>query len=430
VTKHSSHMAQAPEVIVVGGGLAGLAAARALAAHAIPVQLLEASAEVGGRVATDEVDGFLLDRGFQVLLDSYPEARRVLDMPALDLHPFAAGALIRRGDRMGRVADPWRDPLAGVRSLVSGAFTPADAWRMMRLRSDALLGASRDPDAATQTTARALADRGFSDRAIESFFRPFFGGVFLDAQLSAPRTWFEFLFGMFATGSATLPAQGMRAIPRQLASALPAGTVRTSARVRSVRADGVELDGGETIRARAVIIATDARHLAVLVPGTRAPSWVGCATLYYAAPASPLGEPVLLLNGEPRTGPVNHVCVPSDVTAGYAPPGQHLVSATTIGVPSGDDATVDREARAQLTRWFGARAVDAWRLLRVSRVAHTLPRFTPGLSVDRAVRLGDGLYACGDHLETPSINGALRSGRRAAEALLQDWGVRGGEAVA
>jgi hypothetical protein len=278
-------------------------------------------------VATDEVDGFLLDRGFQVLLDSYPEARRVLDMPALDLHPFAAGALIRRGDRMGRVADPWRDPLAGVRSLVSGAFTPADAWRMMRLRSDALLGASSDPDAATQITARALADRGFSDRAIESFFRPFFGGVFLDAQLSAPRTWFEFLFGMFATGSATLPAQGMRAIPRQLASALPAGTVRTSARVRSVRADGVELDGGETIRARAVIIATDARHLAVLVPGTRAPSWVGCATLYYAAPASPLGEPVLLLNGEPRTGPVNHVCVPSDVTAGYAPPGQHLVSA-------------------------------------------------------------------------------------------------------
>lgn len=423
-------MVQAPEVIVVGGGLAGLAAARALAARAIPVQVLEASTEVGGRVATDEVDGFLLDRGFQVLLDSYPEARRVLDLAALDLQPFAAGALIHQGGRMGRVADPWRDPLAGVRSLVSGVFTPADAWRMMRLRSDALLDESRDPGTSTQTTARALADRGFSERAIESFFRPFFGGVFLDAQLSAPRPWFEFLFGMFATGSATLPADGMRAIPRQLAAALPAGTVRTSARVRGVRRDGVELDGGERIRARAVIVATDARRLAVLVPGSRAPSWVGCATLYYAAPESPLGEPVLVLNGEPRTGPVNHVCVPSDVARGYAPRGQHLVSATTIGVPSGDDASVDRDAREQLARWFGAPAVDRWRLLRVSRVAHTLPRFAPGVSGARAVRLSDGLYACGDHLETPSINGALRSGRRAAEALLEDWGVNDGEAVA
>jgi phytoene dehydrogenase-like protein len=423
-------MAQAPEVIVVGGGLAGLAAARALAARAIPVQVLEASADVGGRVATDEVGGFLLDRGFQVLLDSYPEARRVLDMAALDLHPFAAGALIHRRDRMGRVADPWRDPLAGVRSLASGAFTPADGWRLMRLRADALRGESRDLRASTETTARALADRGFSDRAIESFFRPFFGGVFLDAQLTAPRRWFEFLFGMFATGSATLPADGMRAIPRQLAASLPAGTVRTSARVRNVRRDGVELESGERIRARAVIVATDARHLALLVPGSRAPSWVGCATLYYAAPDSPLGEPVLALNGEPHTGPVNHLCVPSDVAPGYAPPGQHLVSATIIGVPTDDDATVDRDARTQLTRWFGASVVESWRLLRISRVSHTLPRVTPGESVEGAVRLSDGLYACGDHLETPSINGALRSGRRAAEALLQDWGVRDGEATA
>jgi phytoene dehydrogenase-like protein len=423
-------MAQAPEVLIVGGGLAGLAAARALAAHSIPSLVLEAGDEVGGRVATDEVDGFLLDRGFQVLLDSYPEARRVLDLAALDLRPFASGALIRRGERVGRVGDPWRDPLAGVRSLVSGAFTPADAWRMMRLRSDALLGEPADPEAATQTALRSLADRGFSDRAIESFFRPFFGGVFLDAQLAAPRSWFEFLFAMFATGRATLPATGMRAIPRQLAAALPAGTVRTRARVRTVRGTGVDLDGGESLRARAVILATDARHLAVLVPGMRAPSWVGCTTLHFAAPASPLHEPVLMLNGEPRTGPVNHLCVPSDVAPGYAPAGRHLVSATVLGVPATDDATLERDARAQLTRWFGADTVRGWHLLRASRVPHTLPRVTPGLAAERAVRIGDGLYACGDHLETPSINGALRSGRRAAEAVMQDWGVRGDAAVA
>lgn len=434
-------MSTDPEVIIVGGGLAGLAAARTLTAQGVPTLLFEASAELGGRVATDEVDGFLLDRGFQVLLDSYPEAQRALDLPALDLRPFGSGALVQRDGRFGRVSDPWRDPVAGVRSMLSGIFTPADAWRMIRLRHDALGSALRDDtrdgeprDAhavarADVTTARALADRGFSERAVEEFFRPFFGGVFLDAQLDAPRHWFEFLFAMFARGRATLPATGMRAIPRQLASGLPAGTARLSSEVRLARAGLVELTSGETFSPRAVILATDGRALSKLVPGSRAPQWNGCVTLYYAAPESPVGEPLLVLNGQPGTGPVNHVCVPSDVAPGYAPAGAHLVSATIIGSPAVDDATLDdatldRNARAQLAGWFGAEAVRGWRLLRASRVTHALPRVAAGASADRAVRLDTGLYACGDHLETPSINGALRSGRRAAEALLADWSSR------
>lgn len=425
-----------PEVIIVGGGLSGLAAARTLTEQGIPTLLLEASAELGGRVATDDVEGFLLDRGFQVLLDSYPEARRALDLAALDLRPFAAGALVQRDGRRSRVADPWRDPVAAVRSIMSGVFTPADAWRMIRLRHDALRSVLRDDapavasrsardDAPSEvTTARALADRGFSERALQEFFRPFFGGVFLDPRLDAPEQWFEFLFAMFARGRATLPSDGMRAIPQQLAAGLPAGTVRLSSAVRVARAGRVELASGETFAPRAVLLATDARALSTLVPGSRAPVWSGCVTLYYAATTTPVGEPLLVLNGRPGTGPVNHVCVPSDVAPGYAPAGAHLVSATIIGSPSLDDATLDRDARAQLAGWFGASALRSWRLLRASRVTHALPRIAPGASADRAVRLGDGLYACGDHLETPSINGALRSGRRAAEALLADWSSR------
>ncbi len=429
-------MSTEPEVIVVGGGLAGLAAARTLITQGIPTLLLEASTELGGRVATEEVEGFLLDRGFQVLLDSYPEAQRALDLAALDLRPFGSGALVRCDGRLGRVSDPWRDPVAGVRSLFSGVFTPADAWRMIRLRHDALWTALRDegPDDVRygahpdMSTARALAGRGFSERAVDGFFRPFFGGVFLDEQLNEPKHWFEFLFAMFARGRATLPAAGMRAIPRQLAAALPPGTVRLSSQVRLARASRVELTSGETFAPRAVILATDAHALSTLVPGSRPLVWGGCVTLYYAAPRSPVGEPLLVLNGQPGTGPVNHVCVPSDVAPGYAPAGAHLVSATIIGSPSLDDATLDRDSRAQLGGWFGADAVRGWRLLRASRVTHALPRVAPqvapGASADRAVRLDSGLYACGDHLETPSINGALRSGRRAAEALLVDWSSR------
>ena len=326
-------MSTEPEVVIVGGGLAGLAAARTLTTAGIPTLLLEASAVVGGRVATDEVEGFLLDRGFQVLLDSYPEAQRVLDLRALDLRPFASGALVHREGRFGRVSDPWRDPVAGVRSLMSGVFTPADAWRMMRLRHESIASIAGNDAPTDRTTARALLERGFSERAVNGFFRPFFGGVFLDARLDPPSHWFEFLFAMFARGRATLPAAGMRAIPRQLASALPTGTVRLSSEVRVARAELVELASGERFAPRAVILATDARALSALVPGARTPAWGGCVTLYYAATRSPVGERLLVLNGQQGTGPVNHVCVPSDVAPGYAPAGAHLVSATIIGSP-------------------------------------------------------------------------------------------------
>lgn len=410
------------DVVIIGGGLAGLAAAKTLRAAGVDVQLFEAQPEVGGRVSTDSVDGFLLDRGFQVLLDSYPEARAQLDLAALSLGKFAPGAQIWRGNGFGRVADPWRDPLAGAKSLVSGVFTPADALRMLRLRSDAILALEGEPIAdGDETAARALIRRGFSDRAIEGFFRPFFGGVFLDSQLTAPVRWFEFLFGMFATGHATLPAGGMQSIPRQLAAALPPTSLRTSTRVRSLKGRRVELPSGEIIEAEAVILATDARHAAVLLPGAKTTSWAACTTLYYAAPRSPVAAPLLVLNGAGRRGPINHVCVPSDLQASYAPVGQALISATAIEHANADDAALDREARLQLTSWFGDAAVQRWRLLRVSRVPFSLPRPVPRPdTVADAVRLGNGVYACGDYLETPSINGALRSGRRAAEALLAD----------
>ncbi len=409
------------DVIIIGAGLAGLAAARACVGAGLSPLVLEAGPDVGGRLTTDQVDGFLLDRGFQVLLDSYPEARSVLDFEALELGRFGAGALVRRANGFGRVADPWRSPLAGVGSLLSGVFTVGDAWRMLRLRADAMLSLEGEPvEHGDVTAARALNARGFSDRAIEGFFRPFFGGVLLDPQLSAPQHWFEFLFGMFATGSATLPANGMQAIPRQLAAALPANTIRTNARVRALRDGQVELTDGEVLEARAVIVATDARHAAVLIPGMRAPAWNACATLYYAAAASPLDAPLLVLDGEGRRGPVNHVCVPSDIAPSYAPPGQALISATVVGTPPSDDAVLDRDARRQLTRWFGSQ-VSTWRLLRIAHVPYSLPRTSPRPDTwDAAVRIGAGIYACGDHLETPSINGALRSGRRAAEAVLAD----------
>jgi len=419
-------MAQRPEVIIIGAGLAGLSAARTLQAHGVPSLIFEASDRIGGRVATDLVDGFRIDRGFQVLLDSYPEARRGLDLAALDLRPFAPGALLHRGNgRFGRIGDPLRAPLDGLRSLASGAFTLGDAVRVLGLRA----ASAAAPDAPLRTdgptTLEALRARGFSTQAIEAFFRPFFGGVFLDRDLTPARPWFEFLFGMFATGRATLPSEGMQAIPAQLASAIPSGYLRRESPVRRLQARAVELESGEVIEGETIILATDGTAAARLLPELRAPEWSGCVTISYAAPDAPITTRHLALKAPDDPGPVNQVCVPSVVAPSYAPAGRHLVSATIIGTPGEDDAALDRAARAQLNEWFGASTVARWQCLTVSRVPFSLPRTLVGESAAAAsVRRADGLYVCGDNLETPSIDGAMRSGRRAAEAVLADQAAR------
>ena len=423
---YSTAMPHSPDVIIVGGGLAGLAAARTLSAHGVSVLVLEREAMVGGRVATDLVDGFRIDRGFQVLLDSYPEAQRALDLASLDLRAFGSGALVRRGRGFGRVGDPWRDPFAALATLRSGAFSPLDAWRMLRLRGRALRavdGAGIGTDG-TPTMDRLRAD-GFSDAAIDRFFRPFFGGVFLDRALTSPADWFTFLFGMFATGSATLPAQGMGALPAQLAAGLPAEAVRCSTSVARLTDTGVTLADGEPIAAKAVVVATDAGTYATLLGrADGAVAWSGCATLSFDAPEAPIDVPLIALAGPQERGPIHHCCVPSLVAPTYAPAGRHLVSATVIGPVTPDDASLERAARTQLGEWFGATTVAGWRLLRVSRVPYSLVRAVRDEATAAAlVRVAPGRYAAGDHLETPSINGALRNGRRAAEALLDDWGV-------
>jgi len=413
-------------VAIVGGGLAGLCAARRLTDMGVTCSILEARDRVGGRVATDTVDGFLLDRGFQVFLTSYPEARRVLDYEGLELHEFLSGSLVRWSGRMYPVADPWRQPLEGMKSLFTPVMRLGDAPKLARLRQDALArsrsGAASEPD---ESTLRYLRRLGLSTEVIERFFRPFFSGVFLDPELATSRSLFDFVFAMFATGHATLPAAGMGAIPKQLHAGLPPDTVRTGTRVRSVRPGIVELASGEDIRAAAVILATDAAQAAALSPIRPRVAWHGCTTSYFAADKAPLADPTLVLNGGgPASGPVNHLAVPSNVAASYAPAGAALISATILGVPAAEDPSLEDQVRQQLTGWFGP-AVRSWRHLRTDRIAHALPTYTLSRAPNNgaAERLDETVFACGDYLENPSINGAMLSGRRAADRVLATLGV-------
>jgi phytoene dehydrogenase-like protein len=406
-----------PDVVVVGAGLAGLACSLHLSEAGMPVRLLEASDGVGGRVRTDLVSGFRMDRGFQVLLTAYPETQRALDYTALDLRPFRPGALVRHGGRFHELSDPWRRPSRLVGTFLSDVGTFADRLRMARYRARTRAGSLSALFGRPETTALGrLRGEGFSESMIDAFFRPFFGGVLLDRGLSASSRMLDFVFRMMAEGQVALPADGMGAIPDQMARRLPPGTVRLGTRVASLSPREVRLESGETVTAGAVVVATEGPEAARLTGQLAAPVSRSVTALYFAADRAPIAEPILILDGDGR-GPVNNLCFPSQVAPSYAPASATLVSASVLEGPE-DPSALESAVRAQLTKWFGAE-VSRWRLLRTYRIPHAQPDQTPPAlePVERPVELTGGLFVCGDHRDTASLHGALVSGRRAAEAV-------------
>jgi phytoene dehydrogenase-like protein len=416
-------MSDAAPVAVVGAGVSGLACALHLEAAGVPVRVFEASDRVGGRVRTERIDGFLVDRGFQVLLTAYPEVEALCDLAALRLGRFTAGALVRLGGRFERFVDPVRRPLALPRTLASPVMPLADQLRVAALRLGATRGTLGALYARPERTAlEALRARGFSGDAIEHFFRPFFAGVFLERELASSSRFLDFAFRHFARGDAALPAEGMEALPRQLAARLAAGTVRTGAPVEALEPGAVRVAGAR-VEAAAVVVATDGEAARRFVPTLPPLRHNATAQLAFAAEEDPVAEPLLVLDAE-RSGPVNHVCVPSAVSPGYAPPGRALVSASVIGDPTESDYELERAVRHQLPGWFGAQ-VGGWRLLRIDRIAHALPAQPVGWlePVEREVRFGPRVFVCGDHRDMGSLHGALHAGRRAAAAVAEALGV-------
>ena len=403
-------------VLIVGAGISGLTCALRLHEAGIPVHVIEASDGVGGRVRTDRVDDFLLDRGFQVYLSAYPEAGELLDLDALQLHPFAAGALVYNGKRLVRVMDPFRYPASLLSGMRAPVGTLLDKLRVALLRFR-VMGSSREeiskrPDRETHEFLRQF---GFTPTMIDGFFRSFYGGIFLEKELRTSSRMFEFTFKMFSQGSATLPARGMGTIPLQLAHRLPPQTIRVGAPVSSATHHRVLLSSGEEIQGRQVVIATHAAQTAEIIPSfkTQAPAWRSVTNVYYSAPISPLGEPIIALNASGH-GLVNNFCVPSDVAPSYAPLGQSLISVCLLGLHRESD--IPHQVREELRSWFGNQ-VDGWKHLRTDVIRHALPEQFPG-TPSSGYLVQDGIYICGDHTSSASIEGAVVSGNTTAAAII------------
>lgn len=414
--------------VIVGAGLSGLAAAVHLVSASVPFLLLEASDGVGGRVRTDSLDGFLLDRGFQIFLTAYPEARRLLHYPSLRLRPFYPGALVFHAGSLHRVADPFRRPIDGIAALVNPIGSLPDKLRIGFTR---LVAASRTDDqllSAPETTiSTRLSASRFSSSIVERFLRPFLAGIFFDADLATTSRLFDFVFKCLALGENALPSNGIVAIPNQLAARLPQGSLRLYSRVASVDPGGaaVTLEGGEVVPADlGVIVAVDQPEAQRLVPQFLAPKnnrSRSTVCVYFSADRSAIQEPILVLNGSGK-GIVNNMFFASNVAPSYAPVGKSLISVSLVGsFPERSDEELAAEVVRELGAWFGAEEVGRWSHLRTYRIGFAQPDQTPPTNLaGRDPRVGPGLYICGDHWSSATFDGALVSGRRAAEALLTD----------
>jgi len=414
-------------VLIVGAGLSGLTCALRLHQAGIPVHVIEASDGVGGRVRTDQVDGFLLDRGFQVYLSAYPQAGELLDLEALELQAFEPGAIVYDGKGLKRVMDVFRRPRYLIGSALSSIGSLADKMRVALLRFQTL-GSSEEEirHHKDQSTESFLREFGFSEKMINGFFRCFYGGIFLETELRTSSRMFEFTFKMFSQGSATLPARGMGSIPLQLARRLPAETIRINSPATSVTCSSVTLANGSVLQGSHVVLATQASQTSEFIPSfsSRAPEWRSVTNVYYAADKSPLKEAIIALNGSNK-GLVNNVCVPSDVSPLYAPEGKSLISVSLLGLHR--DEHIPTEVKKELAAWFGEQ-VDGWQHLRTDIIKHALPEQAPKENPqnDTEALQGflkiDDIMICGDHTTSASIEGAIISGNQTAAALLKSMG--------
>jgi phytoene dehydrogenase-like protein len=421
------------DVVVVGAGVAGLNCAANLRKRGVDVKLVEASDGVGGRVRTDKVDGYLLDRGFQIFLTSYPEAKKALDYEALDLKPFYAGALVRFQGGFYAVADPFRHLFDALGSLSPSnpIGSPLDKILVGVYRTRTLLRSVEDilRDSKETTIEACLEQEGFSPAIIDRFFRPFLGGIFFDRSLGTTSKLFNFVMRMLATGQNCLPSRGIGAVSDQLAAALPEGSVLLNTAVKRVKEVGdeviVELENGGSMRAKAVVVATEGPQAAKLLGEAleQSPSAsgdaVGTCCLYFAAEKPPREGNYLYLDGDNKGGIVNNCCVPSEVSTSYAPAGKALISVSVIGSRDElSDEELESRVIDELSGWFGSEAVSGWRHLRTYRIPFSQPPQSPPTDLFKPLKLSKNVYVCGDHRMTATLDGALWSGRLVADMIL------------
>lgn len=405
-------------IVIVGAGVSGLVAAIHCEKSGRPLHIIEATDRPGGRVKTDLIDGFRFDHGFQVLLTAYHEAQRYLDFSKLELQNFNNGALIFQGNKSYSIGDPLRDPSQLFNMAFSNVGTLKDKWLIFKL-TQSLKKQERSKvfKAQDQTTLAYLQDYGFSEQIISRFFRPFFGGIFLENELKTSASMFRFVFKLFSEGSAAIPKLGIEAIVQQLRDQLSNTTFHFKQKVEKVKGKTLHLSDGTTMDFGKLIIACQPDQILQNLQST-ATDWVSTCNLYFSTESSILNSKSIALVTDPNS-PINNFCVLSDVATPYAPTGKSLVSVTLKKYPqsSADEAFYQSIAAelASLTAYEGSIT-----FLKRYDIPHALPVIDDlEYSLPNTqFTLTDDIYLAGDYLLNASLDAAMRTGRLAAEAML------------
>ncbi|MEU0832507.1 NAD(P)/FAD-dependent oxidoreductase [Streptomyces sp. NPDC005969] len=420
------------DVVIIGAGIAGLSAAHHLTSAGVSVSVLEAGPRVGGRMTTEEVDGFRLDHIGPLLSTSYPELRAAPGLEGILLRNFAPGVLVHSEGRQYRTGDARQVRSARGAFKAARALASAPRPPMGGPIDQARLGAALARLAATpaarilarpeRTALAALSTRGLPSRTVNGFLRPLLTALLSDPGLTTSSRCADLALRSYARGRLCVPSGGSATLPELLAAALPPGTVRTGVHVTAADTTSVRTKEHGELGCRSLLLATGASAAAELLPGLRVPPFHPVTVLHHTAPAPPPTGSSLLLDAD-RSGPVAHTCVMSEVDPSRAPHGRTLITSTVLGTPPPD---LDRSVRTHLAALYGT-PTDDWELLAAHHDPEAVPAMPPPHDLRRPVRLLAGLYVCGDHRDTSTVQGALFSGRRAAHAILGDLGVRPGQ---
>lgn len=408
-----------PTITIIGAGISGLTAAVYLHQSGFEVKILEASDRAGGRIKTDLVNGFRLDKGFQVLLTEYPECKALLDYEKLNLKTFLPGATVLYDGGQFEIADPFRRPSATFSTLFAPVGSIKDKINTLFLKSKLLkISIPKIFEQKEVSTLSQLSDYGFSDKMINRFYKPFFSGIFLENNLATSNRMFDFVMKLFSEGNAAIPALGMEEIPKQLVALLPENTIQYNIKVSKIENNTIYSENGQNFKSDKIIIATEASSFARnYIPESQTEAHQ-VTNVYFEATSTPTNKAVVILNASENKKWVNNITFMSNVSKEYAPKDKVLISVSCNGISELEDEILANNMKSELKKWYGNQ-VESWKLLKVFKINYALPnlKLLKDELLESDYKINDNLFICGDHLLNGSINAAMKSGRIVAQCI-------------